>query len=143
MIVLDTNVVSEMLKETAHPGVFAWLDAQPPESVFTTAITQAEIKYGIAIMPDGKRKSLLLTAATLLFEEDFEGRVLPFDSTAADAYAAIAAQRRAAGQPIGEADAQIAAITQSRGGQVATRNVGDFANCGIDVINPWDAHKTS
>jgi toxin FitB len=143
MVILDTNVVSEMLKEAAHPAVFAWLDAQSPESVFTTAITQAEIKYGIAIMPDGKRKSLLLTAATLLFEEDFEGRVLPFDATAADAYAAIGAQRRALCQPIAEADVQIAAITQSRGGQIATRNVSDFFNCGIDVINPWDADKTA
>lgn len=137
MVILDTNVVSEMLKETADAGVFTWLDAQSPESVFTTAITQAEIKYGIAIMPDGKRKSVLLTAATLLFEEDFEGRVLPFDSSAADAYAAIAAQRRSAGQPIGEADIQIAAIAQSRGGTVATRNVRDFTNCGIDIVNPW------
>jgi hypothetical protein len=139
MVILDTNVVSEMLKETADAGVFGWLDSQPPESVFTTAITQAEIKYGIAIMPDGKRKSVLLTAATLLFEDDFEGRVLPFDSSAADAYAAIAAQRRRAGQPIGEADVQIAAIAQSRGGSVATRNVRDFTNCGIDIVDPWDA----
>jgi toxin FitB len=139
MLVLDTNVISEALREKPDPAILAWLDAQPPASLFTTTITLAEIKYGIAIMPAGKRKSALLTAATLMFEDDFQGRVLPFDSDAAEAYAAIGAERRLAGQPIDEPDCQIAAITQSRGGRLATRNVSDFANCGIDIVNPWDA----
>jgi hypothetical protein len=138
MLVLDTNVISEALREKPDPAIIAWLDAQPPASLFTTTITLAEIKYGIAIMPAGKRKSTLLTAATLMFEDDFQGRVLPFDSDAAEAYAAIGAERRLAGQPIDELDCQIAAITQSRGGRLATRNVSDFANCGIDIVNPWD-----
>ena len=128
MLVLDTNVISEALREKPDPAILAWLDAQPPASLFTTTITLAEIKYGIAIMPAGKRKSTLLTAATLMFEDDFQGRVLPFG-----------AERRLAGQPIDEPDCQIAAITQSRGGRLATRNVSDFANCGIDIVNPWDA----
>jgi len=139
MLVLDTNVISEALREKPDPAILAWLDAQPRVSLFTTTITLAEIKYGIAIMPAGKRKSTLLTAATLMFEDDFQGRVLPFDSDAAEAYAAIGAERRLAGQPIDEPDCQIAAITQSRGGRLATRNVSDFANCGIDIVNPWDA----
>lgn len=138
MLVLDTNVISEALREKPDPAIIAWLDAQPPASLFTTTITLAEIKYGIAIMPAGKRKSTLLTAATLMFEDDFQGRVLPFDSDAAEAYAAIGAERRLPGQPIDEPDCQIAAITQSRGGRLATRNVSDFANCGIDIVNPWD-----
>ena len=106
MLVLDTNVISEALREKPDPAIIAWLDAQPPASLFTTTITLAEIKYGIAIMPAGKRKSTLLTAATLMFEDDFQGRVLPFDSDAAEAYAAIGAERRLAGQPIDEPDCQ-------------------------------------
>jgi predicted nucleic acid-binding protein len=133
MLVLDTNVISEALREKPDPAILAWLDAQPRASLFTTTITLAEIKYGIAIMPAGKRKSTLLTATTLMFED-----VLPFDSDAAEAYAAIGAERRLAGQPIDGPDCQIAAITQSRGGRLATRNVSDFANCGIDIVNPWD-----
>jgi predicted nucleic acid-binding protein len=139
MLVLDTNILSEALRPEPNAAFRIWLRAQPPASLFTTAITKAEIKYGIAILPEGKRRSTLLTAATLMFEDDFNGRVLPFDSDAADVYAAIAAQRRLAGQPISEADGQIAAIARSRGGRVATRNVRDFINCGVDLVNPWEA----
>ena len=139
MLVLDTNVISEALREKPDPAILAWLDAQPPASHFTTTITLAEIKYGIAIMPTEKRKATLLTAATLMFQDDFQGRVLPFDSDAAECFAAIGAERQLAGQPISEPDCQIAAITLSRGGRLATRNVRDFHNCGIDVVNPWDA----
>ena len=139
MLVLDTNVLSEVLRPEPDAGVQAWLRSLVPASVFTTAITQAEIMYGIAIMPKGHRRSTLLTAATLMFEDDFQGRILPFNSDAAVVFAAIAADRRLAGQPISQADGQIAAITQSRGGRLATRNVSDFTNCGIDIVNPWDA----
>jgi hypothetical protein len=139
MIVVDTNVISEMLKPEPDSAVYAWLRSQPTASVFTTAVSRSEIKYGIAIMPKGKRRSGLLTAATLIFEDDFKDRILPFDLEAADIYAAIASDRRLAGQPISQLDAQIAAITASRGGRLATRNVRDFANCGIDIVNPWDA----
>ena len=139
MIVLDTNVLSEVLRPAPDAGIQAWLRSQAPASVFTTAITQAEIMYGIAIMPKGQRQATLLTVATLIFEDEFRGRVLPFDSDAADIYAAIASGRRQAGQPISLPDGQIAAITQARGGRLATRNVSDFTNCGIDIVNPWDA----
>jgi hypothetical protein len=138
MLVLDTNVLSEVLRPEPDAGIQAWLRSQAPASVFTTAITQAEIMYGIAIMPKGQRQSTLLTAATLMFEDDFQGRILPFNSDAAEIYAAIASARRLAGQPISQADGQIAAITQSRGGRLVTRNVSDFTNCGIDIVNPWD-----
>ena len=139
MLVLDTNVISEILRPKPDAGIEAWLDSLSPASVFTTAISQAEIMYGIAIMPKGQRQSDLLTAAALTFAEDFGGRVLPFDSEAAKIYAVIASARRTAGQPLSQADAQIAAITQSRGGRLATRNIRDFANCGIDIVSPWDA----
>jgi predicted nucleic acid-binding protein len=138
MLVLDTNVISEALRPEPDVRVKAWLEAQPPASVFTTAVSQAEILYGIAILPKGRRQSVLLTAAVLMFEEDFRGRVLPFDSEAATIYASLASTRRQGGLPISFADAQIAAVTQSRGGRLATRNVRDFADCGIEIVNPWD-----
>ncbi len=139
MLVLDTNVLSEVLKPEPNAKVQAWLQAQPPASVFTTAITQAEILYGIALLPKGRRQGALLTAAVLMFEEEFRGRVLPFDAEPAIIYATLAARRRQGGQQVSFADAQIAAITQSRGGRLATRNVRDFADCGVEIINPWDA----
>jgi predicted nucleic acid-binding protein len=139
MLVLDTNVISEALKPEPNARVQAWLESQPPASVFTTAISQAEILYGVALLPKGRRQSTLLTAAVLMFEEDFRGRVLPFDSEAATIYAALASTRRQDGLPISFPDAQIAAVTQSRGGRLATRNVRDFAGCGIEIVNPWDA----
>ncbi len=106
--------------------------------MFTTTITQAEILYGIAILPEGKRKYELYQAATLMFAEDFIGRVLPFDESAAVAFANISAQRRVSGTPISQADAQIAAICYSCNATMATRNVADFTGCGIFIINPWD-----
>ncbi len=138
MIVLDTNVLSEVFRPEPNARVGTWLKGLPPASVFTTAITQAEILYGIGILPKGRRQSALQTVAVLMFEEDFQGRILPFDSNAAQIYALMAAQRRAAGIPISHADAQIAAIAQSRGASLATRNVRDFTDCGIDLINPFD-----
>jgi hypothetical protein len=138
MLVLDTNVISESLKPEPDKRVMTWLRSQPSASVFTTAIAQAEVMYGIAIMPKGRRQSALRTAATLIFEEDFKTRVLPFDSNAAQAFAVIASGRRLAGQPISQADAQIAAIALSRGASLATRNIRDFVNCEIDIINPWE-----
>lgn len=138
MLVLDTNVISEALKPKPDARVKAWLETQPPAGVFTTAVSQAEILYGIAILPKGRRQSVLLTAAVLMFEEDFRGRVLPFDAQAATIFATLASNRRQGGLPISFADAQIAAVTQSRGGRLATRNVRDFVDCGIEIVNPWD-----
>ena len=113
------------------------IDAIPAVTVFVSAITRAEILYGIALVPEGKRRDRLKQAAHTAFETFFRGRVLPFDSEAADAFALLAAGRRQAGRPISQADAQIAAIARSRGAELATRNVPDFAGCGVEVINPW------
>ena len=137
MFVLDTNVVSEMMKECPDADVLAWLDSQITETLFITAVTEAEIRTGIAILPDGQRRRLLNDAAERAFGVYFTDRILSFDSAAAQFYALIAADRKAAGRPISQADCQIAAIARSRGSAVATRNVDDFAGCGIEVLNPW------
>ncbi|GEO84673.1 MULTISPECIES: type II toxin-antitoxin system VapC family toxin [Alphaproteobacteria] len=141
MIVLDTNVLSELLAPAPAPAVVAWLAAQPAASVFTTAVTEAEILYGLALLPEGRRRRALEAAVKPIFTEDLAGRVLAFDRDAAESYAAIAAHRRAIGRPISQFDAQIAAIAVSRGASVATRNVADFAETGAVIINPWD-HRT-
>ena len=137
MIVLDTNVVSELMRPSPQPTVVRWLDDQPPSTLFVTAVTEAEVRTGIAVLPQGTRRSGLTDAAERAFGVLFAGRILPFDSLAARAFAAISAGRRAAGHPISHADCQIAAIARSREAQVATRDARGFQGCGIDVINPW------
>ena len=139
MIVLDTNVVSELMRSAPEPAVMAWINGIPDATVFVSAITQTEILYGVALVPDGKRRQGLAQAARTAFETYFRGRILPFDSDAAEAFAELAAGRRAAGRPISQADAQIAAIARSRGAELATRNVPDFEGCGVVVIDPWRA----
>lgn len=138
MIILDTNVLSELLAPSPAPAVLAWLSAQPVQSVFTTAVTEAEILYGLALLPEGRRRQALEAAVMPIFAEDLAGRVLAFDRDAARSYAAIAAHRRVIGRPISQFDEQIAAIAASRGASVATRNVADFAETGVDIVNPWD-----
>lgn len=138
MIVLDTNVLSEILAPNPSPNVLAWLAAQPAAAVFTTAVTEAEILYGLALLPDGRRRQALEAAVRPIFSEDLAGRVLAFDREAAASYAAIAARRRALGRPISQFDAQIAAIAVSRGASIATRNVADFTETGATVVNPWE-----
>lgn len=137
MIVLDTNVLSEVLRPKPDPRVLTWLNTQPPSSIFTTAITQGEILYGIRLLADGQRRRKLWDAANGIFAEDFAGRVLSFDSDAAQHYADIGVSRRAAGRPISQFDATIAAITRSHGATLATRNTKDFEECGVEVVNPW------
>ena len=137
MIVLDTNVLSELLRPAPEPRVLTWLANQPRASLFTTAVTQGEILYGIRLLPDGQCRRKLAEAALAIFNEDFAGRVLSFDGDAAGAYAEIGTSRRAAGRPISQFDAMIAAMTRSRGATLATRNAKDFEGCGIDVVNPW------
>lgn len=137
MIVLDTNVLSEALRPVPEPSVMAWLADQPRASLFTTAVTRGEILYGVRLLSDGKRRRGLWDAARKIFDEDFAGHVLSFDSEAADMYAEISASRRTAGKPISQFDAMIVAMTRSRGATLATRNVKDFDDCGTDIINPW------
>ena len=137
MVVLDTNVVSELMRHDPHADVLLWLDDRATRELFVTAITEAEIRTGIAFLPEGRRRRGIAEAADRAFGGLFAGRVLPFDSPAARAYAEIAAARRVAGRPVSQADGQIAAIARSRGMAVATRNIGDFDNIGIEIIDPW------
>jgi predicted nucleic acid-binding protein len=139
MILLDTNILSELMRATPEAAVEQWLADQPAASVFISAITEAELRYGLALMPPGKRRSDLAVEIENMLGEDFSGRILPFDSPAAVAFAEIAAERRQAGRPISQADAQIAAIARSRGAALATRNVPDFEGCGVEIINPWSS----
>jgi toxin FitB len=139
MILLDTNILSELMRPTPEAAVEQWLADQPAASVFISAITEAELRYGLALMPPGKRRSDLAVEIENMLGEDFSGRILPFDSPAAVAFAEIAAERRQAGRPISQADAQIAAIARSRGAALATRNVPDFEGCGVEIINPWSS----
>jgi predicted nucleic acid-binding protein len=136
---LDTNVLSELLRAQPHPAVLAWFAEQPADSLFVSAVTQAEMLLGARFLPRSKRRQQLETALDTMFREDFAGRVLPFDSAAAAAYAAVVAARRGAGRPISQFDAQIAAIALSRRAGLATRNVSNFEECGLTLTNPWSA----
>ncbi len=137
MFVLDTNVVSELMRERPNPEVLAWVDNRLTDNLFVTSVTEAEIRTGIAILPEGERQRGLAAAAERLFGVFFAERILPFDSDAAPAYATLAAERRAVGRPISQADCQIAAVTRSSGASIVTRDVNGFEGCGLDVINPW------
>ncbi len=119
--------------------VVRWVTAQPATSLYTTSIAQAEILHGILLLPPGRRRTTLQAAAEAMFNEDFDGRVLPFGSQSALIYASIAVERRRAGRPISQFDAPIAAISRSAGAAIATRNVSDYEGCGVKVINPWEA----
>jgi len=137
VIVLDTNVLSELMRPVPSTQVVRWVTRQPATELFTTAITEAEIFYGIELLAKGKRRTGLQAAAEAMFTDDFAGRVISFDSHAARAFATIAARRRALGKPISHSDAQIAAIAQLYGAALATRDVADFEGCEIRVIDPW------
>ena len=137
MIVLDTNVVSELMRPGPAAQVIEWVSQQAAPTMYFTTISEAELRYGVAILPAGRRRDGLLSGIEGMLREDFAGRIIPFDRAAALAYAEIAAGRRASGHPINHADCQIAAIARSIGAAVATRDEEDFEGCGIDVINPW------
>lgn len=137
MIVLDTNVISELARQVPDPGLLAWLDSLESSEVATTAITAAELRYGVARLPDGHRKRELTAVIRGIVTEDFHGRVLPFDERASVRYADIVANRERIGRPVGVADAQIAAICRDLGSVLATRNTADFDETGIELINPW------
>jgi predicted nucleic acid-binding protein len=138
MIILDTNVLSELMRPKPSPRVSAWVAKQPAVELFTTSITEAEIFFGIELLTKGKRHEALLVAAEAMFTEDLGGRIFGFESDAARLFSKIAAHRRALGRPISHADAQIAAIARLRGAKLATRNVTDFIDCGIELVNPWN-----
>ena len=137
MIVLDTNVISELARKEPGPGVLSWLDSLEVSEVATTVITAAELRYGIARLPDGRRKRELAAVIRGILTEDFHGRVLPFDERASVRYADVVTDREQTGRPIGVADAQIAAICRDLGATLATRNIPDFEEAGIELVNPW------
>ena len=137
MILLDTNVLSELMRAKPAPPVLEWVDAQPTGDLVITSITVAEILYGIARMPDGKRKQGLLDVASVMFDEDFADNILPFDADAAVHYAEIAAETEAKGRVVDMADAQIAAIGRLHDAVIATRNIRHFETLGVALVDPW------
>lgn len=139
MILLDTNVLSEFMRPQPLGSVVAWLDEQPANEVYTSAISRAEIELGLLLMPPGNRQEALSQAARAMFAEDFAGRCLPFDEDALRQYARIVSVRMRAGQPISVEDAQIAAIALAYRMPLATRNTADFKLIdGLEVVNPWN-----
>lgn len=139
MILLDTNVVSALMQRDPDPLVIAWLDGQPAESVWTTSITVFEVRLGLEILVTGRRRAFLEEAFAKALEEDFEGRVMPFDQVAADAAGRIAAERRRAGRTVEFRDVQIAGIVAARKATLATRNVRHFEGLGLSLVDPWSA----
>ena len=137
MIILDTNVLSELFRAAPDQNVERWLGEQNSTAVHLTTVSEAELRYGVAILPEGQRRDALMKAVDDMLRQDFRERILSFDSAAAETYAVIAAERRAVGRPMSQFDCQIAAISRARGATVATRNAKDFEGCGIKVINPW------
>ena len=137
MVLLDTNVVSELIRRSPDPAVEAWAASHRLEDLFLSAISEAELRYGAAILPTGRRRDALVSDIESMLRDAFGNRMLPFDSEGARAYADIASRRRSAGRPIAPVDCQIAAIARSRNMAVATRNVRDFEDMGIDVLDPW------
>lgn len=140
-IILDTNVISELIQPMGSSIIREWLASQNGASLYTTSITQAEILYGIQILPEGQRRQKLLDGALIVFEHYLTERILAFDQKAAELYSQIAANRQQIGRPISQFDAQIAAICRVHQATLATRNIRDFLDCGIDLINPWEAQR--
>lgn len=141
MIILDTNVLSALMRKEPDDSVVGWLDRQPPESIWITAITLFESRLGLALLPAGRRRQLLETAFDKLLVEDLENRVLDFDSAAANQAAALAAERQAAGRPVDMRDTQIAGIAIARRATIATRNVRHFEGLRVRVVDPWNEAK--
>ena len=136
-VLLDTNVVSELLRPSPNSAVEGWVAGREAADLLFSAVGEAELRYGVELLPAGRRRDALASAVEAILREDFEDRVLPFDSRAAREYAEIAASRRTAGRPVAPADCQIAAIARSRDLTVATRNVRDFADMELELVDPW------
>ena len=139
--VLDTNVLSETMKPQPAPALAAWMRAQPARSLYTTAICQAEILAGIALLPVGRRRMELEAMARAIFNDAFEGRILAFGTESATAYAEVFAMRRRSGRPIATADLLIAAVARAHEATVVTRDVGGFSNCGVALVDPWGSTR--
>ncbi|GAV36948.1 toxin FitB [Roseomonas sp. TAS13] len=140
MILLDTNVLSELARAVPEPNVLAWAGTVTVADLCTTTITEAELRFGLALLPTGKRQAQLTQAVEMVLATVVQHRVLPFDRTAAQAYADLASARRRRGRPVDTADLQIQAIGLAHSvTAIATRNTSDFADCGIPIVNPWQA----
>jgi predicted nucleic acid-binding protein len=139
MFILDTNVLSELMNPDGAPHVRAWVDPIRKEDLFTTALNQAEILYGLAIMPKGRKRKQLFVSSETMFKDDFRGRILAFDERAAGQFADIAARRKLLGRPAGILDAQVAAIARAHEMTVVTRNVTHFQDCDVPIVNPWSS----
>jgi hypothetical protein len=137
MIVLDTDVVSALMRDRPDPVVVAWLDERPGESVWTTVITLFEVQFGLALLSPGRRRRQLEEAFARALAEDLEGRILPFDPEAAQGAAAMAAERRTAGRPVDFRDVEIAGIVAARRATLATHNTRHFQGLGIPLVDPW------
>ena len=141
MIILDTNVLSALMSKEPDNSVVGWLDRQPAESIWITTITLFESRFGLALLPAGRRRRSLEAAFDRLLVEDLENRVLDFDSAAANQAATLAAERQAAGRPVDMRDTQIAGIAVARRATIATRNVRHFEGLRVAVVDPWDEAK--
>ena len=139
MIILDTNVISALMRQNANPIVVEWLDSQPPESIWITAVTVFEVHFGVELLARGRRRRQLEDAFARALDDDFERRILPFERSAAREAALIAARQRQGGRSIEIRDAQIAGIVAARRATLATRNTRHFADLGIALIDPWAA----
>lgn len=137
MILLDTNVLSELMRPAPDPSVAAWVASHPATALATSTVTQSEILHGIARLPAGRRREALQRTAAAMFEEEFGDRVLPFDAAAAPHYAILRSTRERAGRPMSAFDAQIAAIARANRATLATRDLAGFADCGVPLVDPW------
>lgn len=138
MILLDTNVISELMRVSPDHNVHAWINGQDAGQLYLSTITMAEIWFGVQVLPEGNRRDSIILRFQQFVSLGFTQRVAVFDESAAVAYGEVMARRRSIGRPMSVLDGQIAAIARSNGARVATRNITDFERCGIELINPWD-----
>jgi toxin FitB len=137
MTILDTNVISELMRPVPQSAVLGWLATQSAGDLYVTAITMAEVLLGIELLPSGKRRESIQAGANRTFEV-FAGHILAFEERAAHAFSLISSSRRKQGKPMSEFDAQIVAIARVHGATLATRNIADFEGCGVRLVNPWE-----
>lgn len=137
MFILDTNVLSELMNPEGAVHVQMWIDPIRTDELFTTALNQAEILYGIAVMAKGRKRDRLVASSEAMFRQDFRGRILPFDERAAGHFADITAKRKLLGRPVGILDSQVAAIARAHEMTIVTRNSTHFQDCDVPLVNPW------